>query len=93
MMFWGVFLVSCLFKQYELYGEISESLLVNVGIQLVYIAKFFWWESGYLSTMDIMHDRAGFYLCWGCLVFLPCVYTSHSLFLVRNPADLGKEMG
>lgn len=62
MMFWGVFLVSCLYKQYELYGELSESLIVNVALQLIYITKFFYWESGYLSTIDIMHDRAGFML-------------------------------
>lgn len=23
---------------------------------------------GYMNSMDIQHDRAGFYLCWGCLV-------------------------
>ena len=21
-----------------------------------------------MNSMDIQHDRAGFYLCWGCLV-------------------------
>ena len=21
--------------------------------------------------MDIMHDRAGYYLCWGCLCWVP----------------------
>ncbi len=30
--------------------------------------KFFHWEMGYVNTMDIQHDRAGFYICWGCLV-------------------------
>lgn len=29
------------------------------------------WETGYLSTIDIMHDRAGYYICWGCLVWVP----------------------
>jgi 7-dehydrocholesterol reductase len=33
--------------------------------------QFFWWETGYLSSIDIMHDRAGYYICWGCLVWVP----------------------
>ena len=28
-----------------------------------------------------MHDRAGYYICWGCLVWVPSVYTSPALFL------------
>lgn len=39
--------------------------------------------------MDIMHDRAGYYICWGCLVFLPTIYTSHSFYLTTHPVDLG----
>jgi NADH:ubiquinone oxidoreductase subunit 6 (subunit J) len=33
--------------------------------------------------MDIMHDRAGYYICWGCLVWVPSVYTSPALFLTE----------
>lgn len=35
------------------------------------LLQFFWWEAGYLRTIDIMHDRAGYYICWGCLVWVP----------------------
>lgn len=41
---------------------------MSVLLQLTYITKFFHWEMGYMNSMDIQHDRAGFYLCWGCLV-------------------------
>ena len=27
--------------------------------------------------------------CWGCTVWLPCVYTSHTLYLVNHPYHLG----
>jgi 7-dehydrocholesterol reductase len=64
-------------------------MAVAVGLQLVYIAKFFWWETGYLRSLDIMHDRAGFYICWGCLVWVPSVYTSSTLYLVNHPNHLG----
>ena len=35
--------------------------------------------------MDIAHDRAGYYLCWGCLNWVPAIYTSPALYLVENP--------
>jgi 7-dehydrocholesterol reductase len=87
MMGWGLLLISYAAKQHSLHG-ITWSMLVVVGLQLIYIAKFYWWETGYLRSMDIQHDRAGFYICWGCLVWLPCVYTSSTLFLVNHPTEL-----
>lgn len=85
MMCWAVFPLSFAAKNMELNGgRLDWALAVNVALQLVYVAKFFWWETGYLATMDIQHDRAGFYICWGCLVWVPSVYVSHSLFLVSH---------
>lgn len=89
MMYWAIGIISYACKQYELYGHISDSMLVSVGVQLVYVAKFFWWEAGYMRSIDIMHDRAGYYLCWGCLVWVPSVYTSQAMYLVKNPIHLG----
>jgi 7-dehydrocholesterol reductase len=43
----------------------------NVFLQTIYIGKFFWWETGYFNTLDITLDRAGYYICWGCLVWVP----------------------
>ena len=42
------------------------------------------WETGYWRSMDIMHDRAGYYICWGCLVWVPAVYTSPALYLTMH---------
>lgn len=91
MMAWAIFPLSFAAKNMELNGgQLSWAMALNVALQLVYIAKFFLWETGYLATMDIQHDRAGFYICWGCLVWVPSVYVSHSLYLVQNsPAWLG----
>lgn len=84
MMSWGLILLSYCAKQDQLYG-LSNALVLSVSLQLLYIAKFFYWETGYLRSLDIMHDRAGFYICWGCLVWVPCVYTAASMYLVRHP--------
>lgn len=87
MMSWGLFLISYAAKQTEL-GFLANSMLISVALQFIYIAKFFVWETGYLRSLDIMHDRAGFYICWGCLVWVPCIYTSPSMYLVLHPIDL-----
>ncbi len=87
MMSWGLFLLSYAAKQAEL-GGITNSMLISVALQLLYVGKFFVWEKGYLRSLDIMHDRAGFYICWGCMVWVPCVYTSPSMYLVLHPIQL-----
>ncbi len=88
MMGWAVIIVSFAAKQKEL-GGLTDAMCVSVALQLIYIAKFFWWERGYFRSLDIMHDRAGFYICWGCLVWIPVFYTIHTLYQVKQPNHLG----
>ncbi len=88
MMSWPLIILSYAAKQDQLYG-ISDSMIIAVALQLIYVGKFFFWETGYLRSLDIMHDRAGFYICWGCLVWVPCIYTSSTLYLVNHPVQLG----
>ncbi|CAN6452710.1 unnamed protein product [Victoria cruziana] len=92
MMSWAVLAVTYCIKQYEENGQVADSMLVNTALMLVYVTKFFWWEPGYWNTMDIAHDRAGFYICWGCLVWVPSVYTSPGLYLVNHPVNLGLQL-
>jgi 7-dehydrocholesterol reductase len=87
MMGWPLLLLSFAAKQAQLYG-LSNSMMVAVGLQLIYITKFFIWETGYLRSLDIMHDRAGYYICWGCLVWVPGIYTSPTFYLVNHPNHL-----
>jgi 7-dehydrocholesterol reductase len=87
MMSWGILIISFAAKQTELYG-LSNSMLIAVSLQLIYITKFYIWETGYLASLDIMHDRAGYYICWGCLVWVPGFYTSPTLYLVNHPNNL-----
>ncbi|GLT52456.1 hypothetical protein SLA2020_257960 [Shorea laevis] len=80
------------FYWHEQNGRVADSMLVNTILMLVYVTKFFWWEAGYWNTMDIAHDRAGFYICWGCLVWVPSVYTSPGMYLVNHPINLGTQL-
>ena len=52
------------------------------------LVQFFEWEIGYMRSIDIIVDRAGWEIQWGCLVWVPSVYTLHSRFLVANPSGL-----
>ena len=88
VMGWSLIIISFAAKQQELYG-LSDSMIVALALQLIYIGKFFWWETGFLRSLDIMYDRAGFCICWGSMVWLPAIYTSPTLYLVGHPNHLG----
>jgi len=84
MMSWPLILISLVVAQNSLYG-LSNSLLISVGLQAIYIIKFFFWEREYFRSLSVMHDRAGFCLCWGSLVWIPAIYTSPAHYLVHHP--------
>ena len=64
-------------------GPFVTAILTNI-----YLAKFFAWETGYFDTLDITLDRAGYYLCWGCLCWVQIFYTFTSLFMVGHPSKI-----
>jgi 7-dehydrocholesterol reductase len=88
MMGWSVIVISCAAKQWETDGRISNTMLISAALQVIYLLKFFRWETGYFGSLDIMHDRFGFYIFWGVAVWVPCVYTLVAQFLVHNAKDL-----
>ncbi|XP_023330159.1 7-dehydrocholesterol reductase [Eurytemora carolleeae] len=61
----------------------SNSVLINL-----YLLKFFYWETGYFNTLDITLDRAGYYLCWGCLTWVQVFYTFSAYYLVAQPSKV-----
>lgn len=87
MMGWSVIILSFAAAQRERYGQLSNAMLVSVALQVVYIIKFFVWEGGYFGSLDIMHDRFGFYICWGVLCWLPGTYTITAQYLVTHPVE------
>ncbi|XP_066951354.1 uncharacterized protein [Macrobrachium rosenbergii] len=66
----------------------SLAHFVCAALQTIYLAKFYWWETGYFNTLDITLDRAGYYICWGCLVFVPAFYTFSSYYIVAHPPQI-----
>ena len=88
MTIWPLLVCIYALKSYELYGFV-DSMFVTTILQLAYITKFFKWEAGYMQTIDIILDRAGYYICWGCLCWLPELYPIVSQYLVSHPIHLG----
>lgn len=56
MTMWPLVIISCVFYQYEKFGleGLTTNMICSAILQLTYITKFFWWEGGYYSTIDIM---------------------------------------
>lgn len=81
---WELLVVAFFLAGWERNG-FSMAHLVCAALQTIYLAKFYWWETGYFNTLDIILDRAGYYICWGCLVFVPSLYTFSSYYLVAHP--------
>ncbi|KAL7570058.1 hypothetical protein ACA910_017094 [Epithemia clementina (nom. ined.)] len=93
MMFWVIGILCYCYKNMELNnGQLQNAMACSVAIQLIYLSKFYYWEMGYMCSMDIQHDRAGFYICWGCLNWIPAVYTSQAFYLTSNAPDISTEL-
>ncbi|KAL7554649.1 hypothetical protein ACHAWF_018255 [Thalassiosira exigua] len=88
MTFWQLAGWSFCYRSYRLHGELDWGLFFAALSQYLYLVKFFFWEMGYMRSIDIIVDRAGYEIQWGCLVWVPAVYTFHSRFCVQNPSGL-----
>lgn len=73
--------------QHEVYGYVGYGLLAAASLQFVYLFKFFYWEDGYCNSMDIQHDRFGYYICWGILNWVPGLYPYASFVLAARAPD------
>ncbi|XP_015279913.1 PREDICTED: 7-dehydrocholesterol reductase [Gekko japonicus] len=85
---WTLINLSYAAKQKELYGQITNSMILVNVLQGLYVLDFFWNEAWYLKTIDICHDHFGWYLGWGDCVWLPYTYTLQGLYLVYHPVQL-----
>ncbi|XP_027685940.2 7-dehydrocholesterol reductase isoform X4 [Chelonia mydas] len=85
---WTLINLSYAAKQQELYGQVTNSMILVNVLQGIYVLDFFWNEAWYLKTIDICHDHFGWYLGWGDCVWLPYLYTLQGLYLVYHPVQL-----
>ena len=87
MMGWALLVLNFAIASLQLngfnFGPIVNAVLINL-----YLLKFFYWETGYFNTLDITLDRAGYYLCWGCLCWVQTFYTFSAYYLVDHPSQV-----
>lgn len=88
LILWVLVNASCAAKQYQLHGVITTPLLLVNAFQLLYVADYFFNEDAILTTWDIRHERFGWMLCWGCLVWVPFMYSIQAYYLVGHPREL-----
>ena len=85
---WATALLSFAFFNVKLNGgHLHLDSAAAMILTVFYLGKFFVWEHGYWRSMDIAHDRAGFYICWGCLVWVQTIYVSAGYFYAWQPVD------
>lgn len=89
MMGWSSLALAMCAHQIESLGHLTVALAVSAFLLIAYLFKFFVWETGYFTSLDIAHDRFGFYLCWGVLVWVPALYPIAQLQLATTPTELG----
>lgn len=87
MMGWSAICLIFALAQLERHGAMSTGMIASTVVLVVYLFKFFVWEDGYFQSIDIIHDRFGFYICWGVLVWVPAIYCLHALYQVDRPMD------
>jgi 7-dehydrocholesterol reductase len=85
MMGWSVSYLCFAVAQYEEFGYLSTGFFVTVFLHVVYLLKFFLWEVGYFGSIDIIHDRCGYYIVWGVLCWVPSVYCVTGYSQVQHP--------
>jgi len=88
MVFWMLMNLSMAAKQYELHGTVTVPMILVVGFQSIYLIDYFIHEEAVLTTWDIKHEKFGWMLCWGDLVWLPFTYTLQAQYLVNHTHDL-----
>lgn len=88
MMSWQILIIAFWLANMRIFGRINWGLTASVLLQTIYIGKFFYWEIGYFYTLDIMLDRAGHYICHGCLVFVPSFYTLTAWIMANSESDI-----
>ena len=84
LLLWVVINASLAAKQVELHGTLTTPMLLVNAFQLLYVADFFFHEDALLTTWDIKHERFGWMLCFGCLVWVPFTFSIQAYYLVTH---------
>jgi delta14-sterol reductase len=80
-------------RQYKQYGVITDSMILTVISQSLYVFDSLYMEPAILTTIDIVTDGFGFMLSFGDVSWVPFVYSLQSRYLAAYPLQLGPYVG
>ena len=84
LILWVLFNASLAAAQYQRHGTVTTAMLLVNAFQFLYIADYFFHEDAILTTWDIKHEKFGWMLAWGDLVWVPFTYTIQAYYLVDH---------
>ncbi|KAI8145799.1 ergosterol biosynthesis ERG4/ERG24 [Fennellomyces sp. T-0311] len=76
------------FKQYATLGRVTNSMVLVILFQGIYVIDALYNEMAILTTMDITTDGFGFMLAFGNLCWVPMMYSLQARYLADFPVDL-----
>ena len=88
LMLWVLINLSVAAKQWQVHHTVSTPMILVCLFQLFYIVDYYFHEEAILSTWDVKHERFGWMLCFGDLVWVPFTYSLQAQYLLSHPRDL-----
>jgi protein-S-isoprenylcysteine O-methyltransferase Ste14 len=85
---WVAIDLSLAATQYQLHGIVTVPMMLVCAFHFWYVTDYFLHEEAILTTWDIKHEKFGWMLCWGDLVWVPFTYTIQAYYLVEHTHDL-----
>ncbi len=85
MILWILADASAAAAQRAHFGYVSPGMWLVCAFQLLYVTDYFVFEDAILSTWDIRHEPFGFMLGWGCLVWIPFMFSLQAVYLANHP--------
>jgi delta24(24(1))-sterol reductase len=88
IMLWFFFTVSMLLRQYETTGTVTNAMALMAFYHLCYANACYKGEECVPMSMDIAHEKFGWMLAWGNLVWVPFVYCLPAYYLLQSGFDV-----
>jgi len=81
---WILVVFSFAAVQIERHGSLSTAMAVVCALQLAYVLDYFWHEPAILTTLDVQHEKFGWMLVFGDLVWVPMTYSIQAHYLIDH---------
>jgi len=90
LLLWALVVLSLAAAQWQRHGAVSAPMALLVLFQLLYVGDCMLHEEAILSTWDIRHERFGWMLAWGSLVWVPFTFSLQAYYLVDHTPALAR---